>query len=239
MVTVSLFEMSSVPKKLDIIYNLEGEKVGEFEFHVMRSRYDSKELKIEVTYEKDLKKELKKVFSGSSQKIKKFLEERDGEKLTKKIECFLNRETKILEIHRGKDHVTARIKTALKRLLDTEVKQIHLNQEQLLTIVNNNSEELKKAMFKYLHGMWYQVLRGNNLEENGTYMEYISEKPDSLRMVSVIPKINWENGSKYMVTLHGDLGTIKMYDGAYRGKPRGEIKQLVRLVLNVRQPHAS
>jgi len=233
MVTVSLFRMNVVPEKLDIIYRVDGEKVGDCSFQARQSRYDDEEIQVEAFYEEDLEKGMKMFFSDEAGEIAEYLKERGKEKIQRKVTCFVNRRSKVLEIYRGKDHVTAKIKEGLQRLLGVNLEQVGLDSRQLLVIANQNSEEIKQAMFKYIHGMWYQILRGNRLESNQKYLEYLSFKPESLRMVSVIPKINWANGSKYTVTFNGDKGTIKMWDGAYRGRPRQEVRQLVNLVVGV------
>ncbi|MBD3155623.1 MAG: hypothetical protein GF368_03125 [Candidatus Aenigmarchaeota archaeon] len=231
MVTVSVFRMSSVPKKFDIIYRLHGESYGSCEFQVKRSGKGDKELRIIASYEEDIETGMKRVFSKRAEEMADYLREKGKEKIQRKVICFLNRETGILEIYRGKDHVTNKVMKGIQRLLGVNLSQVKLSSQQLLMIVNQNSEEVKQAMFKYIHGMWYQILRGNKLENNQKYLEYLSDKPESLSMVSVIPRINWVNGSKYMVTFNGDKGTIKMYDGSYRGKPRGEIKQFVGMMM--------
>ena len=231
MVTVSLFKMSSVPKKLDIIYMIDGEKVGDCNFRVRRSEEDN-EIQIEVFYEEDLEKGMKRFFSTEAREIAQYLKQKGKETIQRQITCFINREIGTFEIYRGPDHVTAKIREAMQRLMKVRLEQVNLDSQQLLMIVNQRSEEVKQAMFKYIHGMWYQILRGNKLEKNQKYLEYLSAKPESLRMISVIPKINWCNGSKYTVSFNGDTGTIKMWDGQYREKPRNEIRQLVKLVMN-------
>lgn len=233
MVTVSVFKMSSVPEKLDIVYRLDGEKVGDCKFQTRRSRFDDNEIKINVFYEEDIEVGMKRAFSNKAWEMVHYLKERGQEKIQKKIVCFLDMEKGTLEVYRGKDHVTSKIEKGLERLLRISLEPVNLDHQSLLTIVNQRSEEMKKALFKYIHGMWYQVLRGNKLESNQKYLEYISAKPEALRQVSVIPKIDWTNGSKYMVTFDGEKGTIQMYDGSYRGKPRAEVKQLVNLALRV------
>jgi len=225
--------MSEVPEKLDIIYRVDGERVGDCKFQVKQSEYDDEELELEAFYEEDLETGMRRVFSNEAEEVTEYLKERGREKIQRKITCFINRTAKIVEIYRGPDFVTSRIKEAIQRLLKVDLEQINLNSQQLLMIADQNSEEVKQAMFKYINGLWYQILRGNRLENNQKYLEYLSLKPESLRMVSVIPKINWSNGSKYMVTFNGDKGTIKMGDGIYRWKPRKEIKQFVDLMLKV------
>jgi hypothetical protein len=41
------------------------------------------------------------------------------------------------------------------------------------------------------------------------------------------------NGSEYSVTINGDKGTIKMWDGMFKWKPRLEVRQIVSIVANV------
>ena len=232
MVTVSLFQMNVVPEKLDIIYKVDGEKVGDCNFKAKGYEHSNEEVQIDVFYEEDLERGMKMFFLDEAGEIADYLKQKGKEKIQRHVVCFVNRKTKTLEIYRGKDHVTAKIKECLGRLLGTTLEQVNLNSQQLLSIANRNSEEIKQAMFKYIHGLWYQILRGNNLENNNKYLEYLLVKPDSLRMVSVIPKINWTNGSKYMVTFNGDKGTIGMTNGSLRWKPRQEVRQLVGLAMN-------
>ncbi len=239
MVTVSVFKLAHIPKRLDILYNLTGVDLGKCKFEATRSRENDKEIEIVVTYEEDLETGMKRVFSDRAEKLANYLRENGEEKISRDILCYLNTVSGILEIYRGKDHITAKIKKFFEGLLKVRLEQVDLTSQQLLTIVNKNSEEVKKAMFKYIHGMWYQILRGKRLEKNQKYLEYISSNPNSLRLVSVIPKIDWVNGSKYTVTFDGERGTIKMYDGSYRGKPREEIKQFIDMMMNVRNTFPS
>jgi hypothetical protein len=76
-------------------------------------------------------------------------------------------------------------------------------------------------------------MRGRHLENNLKYKDYIVSKPDSLRCISIVPKIKYLNGSKYMVTINGDKGTIRMSNGYFKWKPRLEVKQIVSMVVNV------
>jgi len=54
-----------------------------------------------------------------------------------------------------------------------------------------------------------------------------------LSCISIIPKIKYLNGSEYSVTINGDKGTIKMWDGMFKWKPRLEVRQIVSIVANV------
>jgi hypothetical protein len=100
-------------------------------------------------------------------------------------------------------------------------------------IVVKYSSELKQAVFKYIHGLWYHIIRGRHLEQNGKYKDFIVAKPDSLRCVSIVPKIRFLNGNGYTVTINGDKGTIRMYDGFFKWRPRLEVRQIVSIIANV------
>jgi hypothetical protein len=225
--------MDFVPKNLDIVFKIDGERVGDCRFQARQYKNDDNEVKIDVFYEEDIERGAKMAFSEEADEIADYLRKQGKDKIEKKVVCFINRKTKTLEIYRGKDHITEKIKQAIQRLLGVNMDQVNLNSQKLLSIANVNSEEIKQAMFKYIHGMWYQILRGNRLENNQKYLEYLSYKPESLRMISVIPRINWANGSKYMVTFNGDRGTISMTSGAFRFKPREEVRQFVNLMVGM------
>ncbi|MEM5793596.1 MAG: hypothetical protein QXY45_04570 [Candidatus Aenigmatarchaeota archaeon] len=228
---MSVFKMSNIPEKLEIIYRIDGEEMGNCRFFAKQSRHDEEEIEIEVLHEEDLEKGVKFLFSNDALDVIKYLKEKGKEKIQRRILCFINRKLGTFEIYRGKDHVTAKIKESIERLLNVELEHLNLKPDSLMRIANT-SEEIKQAIFKYIHGMWYQILRGNKLENNQKYLEYLSTKPESLRVISVIPKINWSNGSKYTVTFNGETGVIKMWDGFYNIRPRQEVRQLVGLMVN-------
>lgn len=229
MVTVSLYKMDPVPEKLDILFRLEGEKKGDFSFRAKNSEND--EIEVIVTYEEDLETGMKRVFSLESLELTKYLREKGKQKIERKIFCFINLKDGTVEIYRGKDFVTERLKESFQSLLGIKLTQVLMSKDQLLSLANFKSEEIKQAIFKSINGLWYEVLRGNSLERNQQYLTYVSSFPDSLRVLSIIPKINWVNGSKYMVTFDGDRGTIAINDGLFRSKPRSEVKQCVSLML--------
>jgi len=229
--TITLFKMETLPSKLDVIYKLSNEKKDGFWFKAKPSRYDENEVQVEIWYEEDLEAGMKRVFSDCAYEMIEYLKERGKEKIIKKVYCFINLKLKTLEIYRGADHITQRIKEIMEELLEVSLTPVSLNSSQLLLIVKENSTELKQAMFKYVHGLFYHIIRGRHLENNEKYREYLKAKPDSLRMISVIPKIRYLNGG-YMVTINGDKGTIKMSNSMIKWRPRFEVRQIVSLVVS-------
>jgi len=153
MVSVSVFKMSETPEKLEIIYRIDGEEVGPCKFSARQSRYGEEEVEIEVLFEEDLERGMKFFFSDEAGDVIKYLKEKGKEKIQRRIVCFINRIYGTLEIYRGKDYVTAKIKETLERLLNVRLDQVNLSYESLLKITES-SEEVKQAIFKYINGMW-------------------------------------------------------------------------------------
>lgn len=233
MTTVSLFKFDELPRKEDILARLDGRKENGYWFKAKESRYNENEIEIDVWYEEDIEIGIKRAFSNETYEIAEYLKQQGKEKIIRKVYCFLDLKLKTLEIYRGQDYVTEIIKNKLEEILSTTLSPVSLTSEQLVKIVNNHSLELKQAMFKYIHGLWYHIIRGRHLEGNGKYRKYLEVKPNSLRVISVTPKIRYMNGRDYMVTINGDKGTIRMSDGFFKWKPRFEIKQIVNLIVAV------
>jgi hypothetical protein len=233
MTIVSLFRFGELPQKEEIIARLDGRKENGFWFKAKESRHNEDEVEIDIWYEEDIELGMRRAFSDEGYEMAEYLKQRGKEKVIRKVYCFIDLKLKTLEIYRGQDSITETIKEKLEQILSTTFSPVSLTPEQLVNIVNTYSSELKQAMFKYIHGLWYHIIRGRHLEANGKYKSYLETKPDSLRMVSVTPKIKYMNGRDYMVTINGDKGTIRMCDGFFKWKPRFEVKQIVNLVVGV------
>jgi hypothetical protein len=86
-------------------------------------------------------------------------------------------------------------------------------------------------MFKNIDGLFYQTLRGNNLETNKRFLEYMAKFKDFLRVISIRPAIKFLNGGRYQITLNGDKGSIRFSSLAdFKWRPRFEIRQIVDIV---------
>lgn len=233
MTTISLYKFDEIIEKNEIIKQLDGRKENGFWFRAKESKYREDEIEIDVWYEESIEVGAQRAFSDDAFEVIQYLKEKGKEKVIRKIYCFLDLKKKTLEIYRGPDVITDDIRQKLEKILITKFSPLSLTATQLTNIVKDYSYEVKQAMFKYVHGLWYSIIRGRHLENNEKYVQYMQVKPDSLRMVSIMPKIRYMNGKEYMVTINGDRGTVKMSDGFYKWRPRYEVKQIVDIVTAV------
>ncbi len=233
MTTICLFKFDEILPKEQIIKLLDGRKENGFWFRAKQSRFRENEIEIDVWYEEDIEVGMHRVFADEALEIVQYLKENGKEKIIRKIYCFVDVEKKVLEIYRGYDQLTERIKQKLEKVLATKFTQFSLTSDELLKIVKNHSSELKQAMFKYVHGLWYSIIRGRHLENNEKYMHYLQAKPNSLRMISIVPKIKYMSSKEYMVTINADKGTIKMSEGSFKWRPRFEVKQIIDFVVGL------
>jgi hypothetical protein len=233
MATITLFKIEPLPTKRDIIRSLHKKKRNGCWLKAKKSKYNENEIEIDVWYEEDVEKGLKRAFSDEAYEMVEYLRIKGKEKVIRKVFCFIDIELGTLEIYRGIDVMTYKIKEIIETCLKVTLSTVSLDAGHLMHIVRKYSSELKQAMFKYIHGLWYHIIRGRHLEKNGKYKDFIVKKPDSLRCVSIIPKIRYLNGNGYSVTINGDKGTIKMWDGIFKWKPRLEVKQIVQIVADV------
>jgi len=233
MTTITLFKIEPLLGKGEIIKRLNRKKKNGCWIKAKKSRHNEDEIEIDVWYEEDVETGLKRAFSDQAYEMLEYLKTKGKEKIVRKVYCFIDLNLGTLEIYRGIDFITYKIKEIIESLLDATLSTISLDAGHLMHITAKYSSELKQAMFKYIHGLWYHIIRGRHLENNGKFKDYIVTKPDSLRCVSIVPKIKYLNGSDYMVTINGDKGTIRMSNGYFKWKPRLEVKQIVSIVANV------
>ncbi|MFH8092359.1 MAG: hypothetical protein QXM38_00215 [Candidatus Aenigmatarchaeota archaeon] len=230
MPTICLFRFEENLPKHQIIKLIDGFRQNEFLFKAKQSRFRDDEIEIDVWYEEDIEFGLNKVFPNDAAEIVQYLKENGKEKVVRKIYCFLDVKRKTLEIYRGYDCLTENIKNKLENILGMKFTPLSLSSSELISLVNNYSSELKQAMFKYVHGLLYSIIRGRHLEKNEKYLGYLEAKPESLRVVSFIPKIKYMSPREYMITVNGDKGTLKISEGFFKWKPRFEIRQIVDIL---------
>ena len=233
MTTITLFKIEPLLENGEMIRRLNRKKKNGCWIKAKKSRHNEDEIEIDVWYEEDVETGLKRAFSDQAYEMLEYLKTKGKEKIVRKVYCFIDLNLGTLEIYRGVDFITYRIKEIIESLLEVTLSTVSLDAGHLMHITKKYSTELKQAMFKYIHGLWYQIMRGRHLESNGKFKDYLVTKPDSLRCVSIVPKIKYLNGSDYMVTINGDKGTIRMSNGYFKWKPRLEVKQIVSIVANV------
>lgn len=196
------------------------------------SKYSKYEVFLQYWWYESLEENLKRIFSEEeSEEIVSFLKQNGKTKVLKRVYCFINLLTKTLEIYRGPDKKTEEIVNDLGRALNVKFKPLTLDSTSLQEIISRHSIELKQAMFRNIDGLFYEILRGKNLEKNWKFIAYLEKFPGCLRVISFRPNIRSLKGSKYQVTLNGDKGTIKFSSNSlFKWRPRFEIRQIVFLI---------
>jgi len=232
MSTITVFTFEKLPKIYEICKSLNGKKFSEAWFTAKPSKYNQNEVFISYWYYESVEESLKRVFSeDDSYEIVSFLKENGKTKVLKRTYCFINLLTKTLEIYRGPDSKTEEILSFLEKLLKVKFIPIKLKSEELQKIYSQHSVELKQVMFKNIEGLIYDILRGNYLENNKKFKEYLQKFPECLRVISFRPKIKFLNSyNKYQVTINGDKGTIRLSEGMFSWRPRYEIRQIIFLI---------
>jgi len=232
MVTITLFKVNPLPKRKDVLKKLKGRK-DNFWFEAKISRFNENEVQIDIWFEESVELGLKRAFSDEAYEVLEYLKMNGKERILRKVYCFLNLDLALIEIYRGLDNVTWRIKEIIEKSLEVSLTPLSLDSGQLIHLIAKHSVELKQAMFKNVHGLWYNILRGRHLEDNVKFKDLLVMRPECLRVISIVPRIKYLNGNGYMVTINGDKGTIKMSNGLFKWKPRLEVRQIVSLIANV------
>jgi len=226
-------ELFPIPEICEI---LNGKKQSEVWLTAKESKYNKNEIFIQYWFYEDVEEGLKKIFSDEdADEIVSFLKQNGKSKVLKRIYCFINTLTKTLEVYRGPDEKTEEIVALLEKLLKVKFVPLNLKSEELQKIYSQHSVELKQVMFKNIEGLIFEILRGNYLENNSKFKEYLKKFPESLRVISFRPKIKFLNrGNKYQVTINGDKGTIRFSsDEVFMWRPRFEIRQIVFIVVTI------
>jgi hypothetical protein len=232
MSTITLFTFANSPGVADICNKLNGKKNGDRWITAKPGKYNRDEVFIMYWWYEDLENEVKKVFSeDDAMEVVSFLKQNGKTRVLKRVYCYINLLTKTLEVYRGPDSKTEEIVKALENLLQMKFTKISLKSEDLQKIYTQHGVELKQAMFKNIYGLMYDVLRGQYLENNEKYKQYLQSFPNCLRVVSFRPNIKFLNSGKYQVTINGDKGTVKLSsNGIFKYRPRFEIRQITFLI---------
>lgn len=236
MPTISVFKFDKLIKISDICKAVNGKKFNESWMTAKESKYSQNEVFIQYWYYEDLEESLKKVFSDEdSYEIVSFLKENGKNRVLKRTYCFINLLTRTLEIYRWPDQKTEEILQLLERFLGVKFSTLILKPEELKKIYSDHSVELKQVMFKNMNGLIYEILRGNSLENNTKFNEYLKSFPNCLRVISFRPKIRFLNDhNKYQVTINADKGTIRFSSNdVFSWRPRFEIRQIIFIISSI------
>jgi len=229
---VTIFTFDDIPSIQEVCKCLDGKKSKDVWITAKPSKYNKDEIFIQYYYYEDVEESIKRVFSDDdAYEIVSFLKENGKNRVLKRTYCFINTKTKTFEIYRGPDYKTEEITSLFEKLLKISFVPIKLNSDELQKIYSHHSVELKQVMFKNIEGLIYNILRGNCLENNGKFKEYLKKFPECLRVISFRPKIKFLNNyNKYQVTINGDKGTIRLSQGMFSWRPRFEIRQIVFII---------
>ena len=235
MPSISVFIFENDFTKEDACKKLNGVEFPEGWVVAEASKNNLDEIFIKYWYHENVEDGINKVFlQDEALEIVSYLRENGINKVLKRTYCFLDLRKKTLEIYRGKDKRTDEIVSLMEKILEIKFIPLILKPEALQHIYSNHSNELTQVMFKNINGFFYDIIRGNRLDMNGHYLDYLKEFPQSLRVISFKPRIRFENGySNYQVTINGDKGTIRFSDfNDFKWRPRGEIRQVVSIALS-------
>jgi len=234
MPTISLFLVEPTPSVKEIVAKLDKKKINEAWLTARKSKFLTTEVVIEYFYYESLEENLRRVIDGEEfHDIVNILSKNGNYTILRKVMCYFNERIGLLEICRGHDEVTKRLKTIFEKLLGVKLIPVTLDSKELIRLVQNHSMELRQAMFKNVDGFWYTILRGTHLENNSKFNEYLIKNHNSLRVVSIRPKIRFLR-NKYTVTINGDKGTLKFLPGdVFKWRPRFEIRQMVFIIASM------
>jgi len=235
MPVISVFMFENIPSINQICKTLNSNKFEGKWFTAKPSKYNDSEVFIQFWYYEDVEEAFKRVYSEDDfEEIVTYLKENGKSKVLKRIYIFINTFLKTLEIYRGNDEKTADVVSILQSLLGCEFRQLNLPPDTLAKIFAEHSNELKQVMFRNVNGFFYDIIRGNYLEANDKFQEYMQTFPDKLRVISFRPKIKFLNNfNKYQVTVNGDKGTIRFSSNeVFQWRPRFEIRQLVFILIS-------
>jgi len=233
MPVISMFKFENLPSVFEVAKAINGQKLKDAWMTAKPSKYNRNEVFISYWYYEDIEDSLNRVFyEEDSHEIVSFLKENGKSKVLKRTYCFINMLTKTLEIYHGPDSKTEEIVSIFENLLKVKFVPIKLKSEQLRKIYSEHSTELKQVMFKNVEGLIFDILRGNYLENNEKFKQYLQKFPDCLRVVSFRPKIKFLNSyNRYQVTLNGDKGTLRISSNSvFNWRPRYEVRQIVFIV---------
>jgi uncharacterized alkaline shock family protein YloU len=233
MPTITVFIAQNVKPKLQIIKEINENGKGEKEwFSATLNKSQPEEIIINYFFEESIEEHLSKVLEEDElEEVVSVLRQNGNSKIIKKVTCFFNVNSKLLEIYRGPDKITEKIAEKLTQITGIVFKRVKISAEGLQQIYQKYSLEVTQAMFKNVDGLFYQTMRGSNLETNRRFLEYMVKFKDYLRVISIRPAIKYLNGGRYQVTINGDKGSIKFSPlPDFKWRPRFEIRQVVDIV---------
>jgi len=233
---ITVYTFRSLPEIQEVVKILNRNKNENAWLTAKESKYSKTEIFVQYWYYEDIENVLKQNISEEDvYEIVSFLKNNGKSKVLKRTYCFINLFLKTLEIYRGPDRKAEEIVSLLEKLLKIKFNPINLKPDELKRIYSEHATELKQAMFRNVEGLVCEVLKGDYLEDNEKYKQYLKTYSENLRAITFRPKINFlNNHNRYQVTINGDKGTIKISSNeVFQWRPRFEIRQLMFILRNI------
>jgi hypothetical protein len=229
MPAISIFSFKKNFTPQEICKLLDNKKLKDSWFNAKQSKYFDKEVFIQYWYYEDVEEFVKKVLSEEdAYELVSFLKQNGKTRILRRCYCFINLQTKTLEIYRGTDQRREEILSALEKFLDVKFEPLLIESKVLKKIYLRHASELKKVVLKNLDGLEFEILVGNSLEQNKFFNDCLKKYPNNLKSITFRPKINFLNSNtKYNVTI-GENGIVSFSsEGLFRWRPRYEIRQIL------------
>ena len=234
MSVVTVFKFDNLSGPWQVAKSLNGHKMNDSWMTAFVSKYNRNEVFVNFWFYEDLEDSIKRVFDeNESMEVVSYLKQNGKTRVLKRIYCFINTMTKTLEIYTGYEPKLEEIVATMEGILKTKFTRLVLASNDLQKIYSEHSSELKQVMFKNMEGLFYEILRGKYLENNGKFKECMQKFPECLRVISFRPRIKFLNGNnKYQVTLNGDKGSMRFSSPSeeFSFRPRIEVRQLTFLI---------
>ncbi len=227
---ISLFTFE---KKLDlnnVCESLNGKRSDNFWITAAPSKYNKEEIFIQYWYYEDLEESFNKVFEEEdAYEIVNFLKQNGKNKVLRRIYCFINIKSNILEIYRADERVKE-ILEIFSKCLKVKFKQLVIKSHEIERILRY-AEKISSATFKNIHSLKMEIMKGDSLQNNLKFKHHMKYFRNSLRSISFVPKIRYLNNSKYNVFLDGDKGLIGFSESeVFKWRPRFEIRQIIQII---------
>jgi len=233
MPTITLFKFDAKLEKNNIVKLLDKKKVGDDWIRARCSSYASDEIEVDYYYPESLEENLRRIVEDDQlHSILTDVFANVNHLIIRRVRIYINLRYNLLQVYRGPDVVTKRIKESLEKLLNVKLQQVTFSSSQLIGMATNYAEEIRHAIFKNVNGFWFTLLRGQHLEKNVKFQRYLSYNHNSLRAIGIRPKIRYIDGNKsFTVTINGDRGTLKICSsGMLKWRPRFELRQVIYIV---------
>jgi hypothetical protein len=230
MPTITMLTFDEIPKIEKAISLLNGKRNGEDWISARQNKYNQDEIFIQHWYYEDIESGLKRALSEEdSYEIVSVLKENGKDRVLKRTYAFLNFITHTLEIYRGNDAKTRKLLNILEENSRIKFTSLKLSEAELLEIHKKHSNELTRVVLRSPQSKEEIAISGRNVDSSERLGQLFRNSGFGLREISFRPKIKFMNeNSKYVVTLDGDKGTLKIGSNqVFQWRPRFEIRQIV------------